>query len=166
MGKELLYKAVECLDRNGYGHGTNFTTKMVTDLLVGFAEEQLRRSPVGGSLPLAKVADFTEWALAQGWFRYDDGTWYQEVDKEYLTIEQLVERWGGNGSNGWISVKDKLPGPGQSLIFAHKLADGKTWWVGPGYFDAETKVFYCWGTCPVEDNPIDPEYWMPLPSHP
>lgn len=66
----------------------------------------------------------------------------------------------------WVLSSERLPKDGQRIIFAHKLADRKTWWVGPGWFDGETKSFYCWNTNPVEDKPIEPEYWMPMPPPP
>lgn len=51
MEKEMLYKAVQFLERNGYGPiDKDFTTKAVADLLVRFAEEQSRRAAVTPAL--------------------------------------------------------------------------------------------------------------------
>ena len=61
----------------------------------------------------------------------------------------------------WISVKDRLPGDGEDLLFAHRhwdeLAVDKGW-----FMDGK---FYVWG-CDEPEKRKNVVYWMPIPPLP
>lgn len=77
-----------------------------------------------------------------------------------LDMEKMVDVNSPNNSNGWISVKERLPEIKEvALVFskstflnvAHRVVDDKGW---------------CWSTPSMSIAPHEITHWMPLPEAP
>ena len=64
-----------------------------------------------------------------------------------------------NDKSLWISVDDRLPEHGRSIVCGKGYVGNQ--WIGEAFFDTELKAWF------HHNKPVlDPTHWMPLPDPP